>query len=130
MGNEKEGFIRRLLRRRRKEKMIVMDGEEFERLFEAEPAAEPGQGDLRFETVWAALLDTGEYLKTVAGTIRETNRKIESILGGLKQDLEEYWEAETRRSSEGAAETKERRKENDEREGKGPQNGDDSNTGH
>jgi hypothetical protein len=90
-----------------------MEDEEFERLFELEPAAgpppgnPPGQGSLSFETVWAALLDTGEHLKTAAGAIQETNRRIEIILGELKQEVEAYCGVEGSLRGEGAAETEE-----------------------
>ena len=127
MGNERKGFLRRLLGRR-KEEEIALEDEEFEGLFEAEPGAAPGERSLSFESVCAALLDTGEYLKTVAGTIQETNRKIGIILGELKEELEEYRGAESRRKGEGAADAQAGRENGG--DGEGLKNGGDGNRGH
>jgi hypothetical protein len=74
-----------------KEEEAVMSDEEFERLFGnagGDVQADPKKLPPTFEDVWAALLDTDEYLRTEAEKIRKTSRRIQRLVGDLERQLD------------------------------------------
>jgi hypothetical protein len=93
MVTELIDWLKRRLALAQHDGTIVFD-EEFERLFEhinnrpqaQTPAQTPAaQQAPAFEDAWAALLDTDEYLRQAAGKIRETNQRMQKIVGDLER---------------------------------------------